>query len=97
MTASTGDEALTLYRMYPPKLVLLDLTLPDRDGFSVLRLPKRDRRTANCKVIILTGTDNEAVRDSAAKLGADPFMAKPFSPSALLEEIGRLLHIEVLV
>ena len=97
MTAATGDEALALCRIHPPNLVLLDLTLPDRDGFSVLRLLRRDRRTANSKVIVFTGTDSEAVRGVAIKLGADAFMAKPFSPWDLLAEISRLLHIEVRV
>ena len=95
MTATEGNAALQLARRYPPHLVLLDLTLPGRDGFSVLRLLKRDRRTVNAKVIILTGLDSDAARTSSEKLGADSFMTKPSSTVAMMEEISRLLRIEI--
>ena len=94
-SAWDGNQALQMCLMRPPHLILLDLTLPGRDGFSVLRLLKRDRRTANSKVIILTGQDNEAARSSAGKLGADGFMTKPFSPMDLLNQISQLLNIPV--
>ena len=94
-SAWDGNQALQMCLMRPPHLILLDLTLPGRDGFSVLRLLKRDRRTANSKVIILTGQDNEAARSSAGKLGADAFMTKPFSPIDLLNQISQLLNVPV--
>jgi len=95
MTANNGDQALQLCRTYPPHLVLLDLTLPGKDGFSVLRLLKRDRRTASAKVVILTGQDSESIKSSAMKLGADSFMTKPFGAKQLLDEVASLLRIDL--
>ena len=93
--AYDGDQALKMAAARPPHLVVLDVTLPGRDGFSVLRLMKRDRRTANSKVIIVTGMDGGSAETNAMKLGADGFMSKPFSPLDMLQKVSDLLHLDL--
>ena len=93
--AYDGEYALEVAMARPPALVVLDVTLPVRDGWSVLRLLKRDRRTANSKVIIVTGMDGGAAEANAMKLGADGFMTKPFSPFDLLAKAAELIHLDL--
>jgi DNA-binding response OmpR family regulator len=93
--AYDGEYALQVAAARPPPLVVLDVTLPVRDGWSVLRLLKRDRRTANSKVIIVTGMDGGAAEANAMKLGADGFMTKPFSPFDLLAKAAELINLDL--
>ena len=95
LTASDGLEALDVATAHPPHLVVLDVTLPHRDGFAVLRLLKRDRRTGRAKVIIITGHNAETARVTAMKLGADGFLAKPFNPMDLLRLAGELTGLDM--
>ncbi len=57
-TAYDGIQAIEVANANPPELVILDVTLPGRDGFAVLRLLKRDRRTGLAKLIIITGKNS---------------------------------------
>lgn len=95
--AYDGNQALQVATQWPPHLVLLDITLPGRDGLSVLRLLKRDRRTAHAKVIVITGANSGAAEVNSMKLGADGFMTKPFSPQDLQRKVSELLHIDLVV
>ena len=93
--AYDGEHALQVAMARPPALVVLDVTLPVRDGWSVLRLLKRDHRTANSKVIIVTGMDGGAAEANAIKLGADGFMTEPFSPFDPLAKAAELIHLDL--
>jgi len=93
--AYDGEYALEVAMARPAALVVLDVTLTVRDGWSVLRLLKRDRRTANSKVIIVTGMDGGAAEANAIKLGADGFMTKPFSPFDLPGKAAELIHLDL--
>ena len=95
--AYDGNQALEVATAWPPHLVLLDITLPYRDGLSVLRLMKRDRRTAHAKIIIITGQDSGAAEVSAMKLGVYGFMTKPFSPMDLRDKVAEVLNIDLAV
>jgi two-component system, OmpR family, response regulator len=95
--AYDGNQALQVATQWPPHVVLLDITLPYRDGLSVLRLLKRDRRTAHAKVIIITGQDSGAAEVNAMKLGADAFMTKPFTPDGLFGKVAEVLGIDLAV
>lgn len=95
--AYDGNQAMTVATKWPPHLVVLDITLPGRDGLSVLRLLKRDRRTAHAKVIIVTGQDSGLAEVNAMKLGADGFMLKPFSPADLKNKVAEVLNIDLAV
>jgi DNA-binding response OmpR family regulator len=90
-TASNGMEALERIRSNPPDLVVLDLMLPDIDGFGVCALVKRDQRLSRIPIILLTARYQPRDRLTAAALGADAYLNKPFSADELLAEVHRLI------
>jgi len=89
--AGNAAEALALARAQQPRLVLLDVALPDHDGFWVCRSLKNTRSTAHIPVIMLTAMSLPSDREQAVKAGADGYIVKPFSPRALIEELDRRL------
>ena len=93
--AFDGIEGLEAAFVHPPDLAIVDITMPGRDGLSVLRLLKRDRRTAHTKVIIMTGVPSDTAHSNAVKLGADGWMAKPFSPRQILEQVAEAMNVDL--
>jgi CheY-like chemotaxis protein len=89
--AANGADAVAQARERQPDLVLLDVALPDHDGFWVCRELKTDARTSHIPVIMLTAMGLASDREQALKAGADGYIVKPFSPRALLEELDRRL------
>ena len=89
--AGNAADALAQAREHGPDLVLLDVALPDHDGFWVCRELKADRKTSHIPVIMLTAMGLASDRDQAIKAGADGYIVKPFSPRALVEELDRRL------
>jgi len=89
LTASDGKRALELIRSHPPDLVLLDLMMPDLDGFSVC---DSVRKFSSVPIIILTarGQDQDKVR--GFDLGADDYLTKPFSIEELLARVRAVLR-----
>jgi len=87
LAAEDGKAALELAKRYIPDVVLLDITLPDMDGWAVLEALRADPRLANTRVLVVSGYD-EPVR--AMRCGADGFYAKPIDVLTLSEEIHRL-------
>lgn len=82
--ASKGKEGIVAVANYHPQLVILDLGLPDQDGFSVL---KEIRTWSNVPVIILSVRNSESDVVKALDLGADDYMTKPFNTFELLARI----------
>jgi len=91
LEAGTGPAALALARSAGPDLILLDVGLPQLDGFEVCRRLKADAATRSLPVVLLTARAQQADRDRGAAVGADEFVAKPFSPAGLLAEVRRWL------
>jgi len=89
--AGNGSDAVSLAREKHPSLVLLDVALPDHDGFWVCRQLKAEPTNAGMLVIMLTAMGLASDREHAAAAGADGYIVKPFSPRALLEELARRL------
>ncbi len=87
-----GDRALDRIRRRPPSLVLLDLLLPGLDGLELTRILKRDERTANVPILMLTGKSEEGDRIAGLELGADDYLAKPFSPRELVLRVRAILR-----
>lgn len=75
-----------------PDLALLDLMLPDIDGFEVCRRVRRDARTAQVPIIMLTARAEESDRVSGLELGADDYIVKPFSPKELAARVKAVLR-----
>jgi DNA-binding response OmpR family regulator len=89
--AGNAADAVALARERRPDLVLLDVVLPDRDGFWVCRELKADALTSHIRVVMLTAMGLSSDRVQALKAGADGYIAKPFSPRALLAQLDRRL------
>jgi DNA-binding response OmpR family regulator len=87
--AENGLEAVNRVRDNLPDLVLLDVMMPELDGFEALRLI---RETSNVPVIMLTVKDEEDDRVRGLELGADDYVTKPFSPRELASRIKAVLR-----
>ncbi len=89
LQASSGLEALNRVRDDLPDLVVLDVMMPDLDGFETLRLL---RETTSVPVIMLTVRDDEDDKVKGLELGADDYVTKPFSPRELTGRIKAVLR-----
>jgi two-component system, OmpR family, alkaline phosphatase synthesis response regulator PhoP len=89
-TASTGTDGLASWRRIRPDLVLLDVMLPEMDGFEVLRAIRRE--DAEVPVILLTAKGLEADKVHGLTLGADDYITKPFSIRELLARLQAVLR-----
>jgi DNA-binding response OmpR family regulator len=87
--ARRGDEALNELARYPVRVVVLDIGLPDMDGFDVCR---SIRRRSRVPILMLTARDEEPDRVSGLELGADDYLTKPFSPRELLARVKAVLR-----
>ena len=87
-TASDGGSALEKLEAEAPRLVILDLLLPDMDGSEVLR---RIRAVSRVPVLVLTAVGEAADRSRLLGLGADEYMTKPFDIMRLLGRVRELL------
>ena len=85
----SGTEALAELRRRPFALVLLDIGLPDIDGFDVCRTIKS---FSDVPVVMLTARGEEADRVAGLELGADDYVAKPFSPRELMARVKAVLR-----
>ena len=88
-TASDGTAALALLEEHSPDLVILDVMMPDLDGFQVLELL---RQRSNVPVIILTARREPMLLQKALVLGADDYINKPFRPLVLVARIRAKLR-----
>ncbi len=89
--ARDGDESLELARRMRPNLILLDVMMPGRSGLEILEELRSDPALRTTPVLMLTARTQTADRESAAKLGANRFLAKPFSPRELVSVVNELL------
>ena len=89
ITAYNGKEALEQVRTQLPDLILLDIMMPDINGFEVL---KKIREVNNVPVIMLTAKGEEDDRIQGLELGADDYITKPFSPRELVSRIKAVLR-----
>jgi CheY-like chemotaxis protein len=90
--AANGREALALIREELPDLVLLDVMMPELDGWEVARELQRDPHTRDLPIIFLTARAEPSDRQRAAELGAVGYVAKPFDPIELPATIERILE-----
>ena len=88
-TASDGERALELALVTQPDLLVLDLMLPGMDGFDVCR---QIRRSSAVPILMLTARDEEIDRVVGLEIGADDYMAKPFSMRELMARVKAMLR-----
>ena len=90
--AATGAKGLTLVRSLGPDLVILDIMLPDTDGFAVCRKLKSSREFSELPVIMLSARGAELDRVRGLEIGADDYVTKPFSLMELLARVAVVLR-----
>ncbi len=88
--AADGEAALASIQASPPDLLFLDLNIPGTPGTGVLEAVRADPACADVRVIVVTAAGEES-RAEAMRLGADEYFTKPFSPTALLQTVERVL------
>jgi signal transduction histidine kinase len=94
-TARSGRQGLELARSWLPDTILLDLQMPDMDGYETIRHLKQDPATAYIPVIVITAAEVESKdRVRALDLGADAFLQKPISSHELVAHIRVMLRIK---
>jgi two-component system, cell cycle response regulator DivK len=90
--ASNGAEALQKAVALVPDVILMDLSLPGMDGWTVTRTLKGDQRTHHIPVVALTGHALAGASESAREAGCDAFVTKPCLPEDLVVELRRVLQ-----
>lgn len=89
LEARTGKETLSVWRESSPDLIVLDIMLPELDGWEVLKQIRREKDTP---VIMLTAKDAEVDKVLGLELGADDYVTKPFSPRELVSRVKAVLR-----
>jgi len=86
-----GDRALKAMRRRPPDLLILDLMMPRKDGWEVLRQVREDPGLGELPVLLLTARTGKPDALRGWEMGADDYVTKPFNPSGLTERVKVLL------
>lgn len=92
-TATSSQQGLDMALQYQPDLILLDVLMPEMDGFEVFRRLKNEPRTAHIPVIFLTGVAAANAEELGLNMGAADFIAKPFRSAVLLARVRN--HLEL--
>ena len=90
-TASDGLEALKKVSENKPHLILLDIMMPNMDGYEVAKRLKGDSATSDIFILTLTAKGQEKDKMRSVSLGVDEHLTKPFSPNKLLERVKEIL------
>ncbi len=92
ISATRGTEGLLKVRSEKPDLVILDIVMPDMNGFEVCKILREDESNNLMPIIILTSQDNEDDKLTGLELGADDYITKPFNPRELLGRVKNTLR-----
>lgn len=88
--AKSGAEGLAKIPSFDPGLLIVDLKMPEMDGFAILDRLRRDAKFSNIPVIVITAKDELSEKLKAFELGADDYLVKPFQPEELVARMGIL-------
>lgn len=88
-TAENGKQGILMARHVKPDLILMDIVMPEINGFQATRYLSRQADTAHIPIVIISGTDQQSDRAWGLKLGAKDFVQKPVDKQLLLEIISR--------
>ena len=91
--ARDGSEVLELLKEEIPDVILLDVMMPNVDGYTTIQEIKKQEKLKNCKVVFLSAKTNPADIEKGLKLGADAYVTKPYSIEKLTQQIDELLEI----
>jgi DNA-binding response OmpR family regulator len=91
-TTDNGADALKKARSFSPDLILLDLVLPEMDGFAICETLKKDRATTSIPIVVLTGLSSQLSRFAGLESGADEYLTKPFNFDEVLTKVNSVLE-----
>ena len=91
LTATTGADGIEIARDRHPDLVLMDVVMPEINGFQATRQLKRDERTADIPVVIISAKSQEVDRVWGERQGAQAYISKPLREDILFSTIDRVL------
>ena len=91
-TAYDGQQALDYLADSSPALMILDVMMPNKNGFEVCKEVRADNRFADMPILMLTAKGREAEMNKGLSLGADAYITKPFSTHDLVERVKSLLQ-----
>ena len=92
LEAEDGEQALKILKRDKPNLVILDLMLPGLSGLEVCRALRQHPETARLPILMLTAKAGEADKIIGLEMGADDYLAKPFSPREMVARVRALLR-----
>ena len=92
LIASNGEQALSLAREKRPDVILLDLMLPERNGYDVCFHIRQDEDLKGTKIVMVTAKSQEMDKKKGSFVGADAYVTKPFDPQMLKKTVMELLH-----
>jgi two-component system, cell cycle response regulator len=96
VVAENGTQALEVARSEQPDMILLDVMMPDIDGFTVCSILKSEEATAHIPVIMVTSLDTPGERVRGLEVGADDFLSKPFNDLALFARVRNLMRMKMM-
>ncbi len=96
VVAESGTRALEVARREQPDMIMLDVMMPDMDGFAVCAALKTDEETAHIPVIMVTALDTPEERVRGLEAGADDFLSKPFDDLALFARVRNLMRMKMM-
>ena len=91
--ARNGDEALAAIEASPPDLVLLDVMMPNRDGYDVCQTIRANPAWKGIHIIMLTAKGRDIEREKGMALGADDYITKPFSTREVIARVEQFLEV----
>lgn len=91
LLAQDGDESITIAQKEIPDLIILDIMMPKRDGFEVCKQLRRNPKTKNIHIIMLTARGYDSDNSMCEKCGANEIITKPFSPRKLQQRLSEIL------
>ncbi|MBR9854854.1 MAG: response regulator [Algicola sp.] len=89
--ARDGTEALEISNKQKPDLILLDIMMPEMDGYETLKRVRENKDLAHTKVVFLSAKSKEKDVEKGLEMGADSYMTKPFSIKKVISDIEELL------
>ena len=91
LCARDGEEALRITRENQPDIIILDIQIPIKNGNEVCKSVKSDPTMSHIKILVLSGMVQNSDLQQAREAGADAYMTKPFSSTAIVEKVEELL------